>query len=164
MSDVFQVCIKHWALRALIWLSWGLCNWKLFYWSERKLYSDYITLFYCYITDFILAPKLHYVLQLELFHILIRNNRNTTAVFTIVWFRNIPHGKITSRGRPEKRLYVFRTTAYGHIYNTKGHIRSRWSLGRTQDVNLIIIYKRGFCGIFSFLSDFNCISDVALRK
>ena len=101
MSNIFQVCIKHWALRALIWLSWGLCNWKLFYWSEPKLYSDYITLFYCYITDFILAPKLHYVLQLELFHILIRNNRNTTAVFTIVWFRNIPHGKITSRGRPE---------------------------------------------------------------
>ena len=80
----------------------------------------------------------------------------------------IPLGKITCPGRPEdvpkKHPDVLRTSLYGPICNTKGRIWSGTSLGRTQDVNLTIIHKMSFQGLFSIFPDSNCISDFALPK
>ena len=85
-------------------------------------------------------------------------------IFTVYWRRQFPLGKITSQGRPEdvpeKRIDVLRTFPYGPICNAKGRIRSGISLRRTQDVNLPIIHKMGFHGIFSiFLESQLYISD-----
>ena len=76
--------------------------------------------------------------------------------------------QITPLGRsediPEKGLDVLRTSSYGPICNAKGRIHSGASFGRTQEVNLTIIHKVVFHGIFSIFSDSNCLSDIALSK
>ena len=83
-------------------------------------------------------------------------------------FRRCPFGKITFRGRPEdvpeKRPDIFRMSCYGPICNAKGCIGTGTSLGRIQDVNLTIIHKMAFYGIFAIFSDSIFISDVALPK
>ena len=79
-----------------------------------------------------------------------------------------PFGKITSRGRPknvpEKRPDVHKTSPYGTICNAKGRILSGAPLGRTQNVNLTIIYKMDFYRFFSIFPDSHCVSDNALPK
>ena len=59
-------------------------------------------------------------------------------------------------GRPEEvskyRPDILRTAPYGPICNAKGRSRSGTSLRPTQDVNLTIIHKMGFYGIFFYFS------------
>ena len=65
---------------------------------------------------------------------------------------------------PEKHSDILRTTPYSPTYKAKGRIRGEISLGRTRDVNLTIINKMGFHGIFSVFPGSNCISDIAMPK
>ena len=79
-----------------------------------------------------------------------------------------PPGKLTSQRRledvPKNGFDVLGTSPYGSICNARGHIPCRTSLGRTQDVNLTIIYEMDLYGISFDFSDSNFISHIKLQK
>ena len=80
----------------------------------------------------------------------------------------IPLGKITSQGHPEdfpkKFPDVLRTSHMVLYVAPRDESVIGTSLGRTQGVNVTIIHKITFYGIFSINADFNCISDIVLPK